>query len=56
MRQQTPLGGSVDLDSVEYDASMNATIEFQIRACEARLCAALLAADVAELGALIADD
>src|SRR3712207_6720364 len=35
---------------------MNADIETQIRACEARLCAALHISDVAELDALIADD
>lgn len=35
---------------------MNAEIETQIRACEARLYTAMLASDVAELDALIADD
>lgn len=35
---------------------MNPDIEAQIRACEARLCAAMLASDVAELETLIADD
>ncbi|PZO34188.1 MAG: DUF4440 domain-containing protein [Shackletoniella antarctica] len=35
---------------------MNPDIEAQIRACEARLCAAMLTSDVAELDALIADD
>jgi ketosteroid isomerase-like protein len=36
--------------------NMNPDIETQIRACEARLYAAMLASDVAELDALIADD
>jgi ketosteroid isomerase-like protein len=35
---------------------MNPEIETQIRACEARLYTAMLASDVAELDALIADD
>ena len=35
---------------------MNPEIETQIRACEARLGTAMLASDVAELDALIADD
>ncbi len=35
---------------------MNPAIETQIRACEARLYAAMLASDVADLDALIADD
>jgi ketosteroid isomerase-like protein len=35
---------------------MNPEIEPQIRACEARLGTAMLASDVAELDALIADD
>jgi ketosteroid isomerase-like protein len=35
---------------------MNLAIETQIRACEARLYAAMLASDVADLDALIADD
>lgn len=35
---------------------MNAEIETHIRACEARLYAAMLTSDVAELDALIADD
>ena len=35
---------------------MNPEIETQIRACEARLATAMLASDVAELDALIADD
>ena len=35
---------------------MNPEIEPQIRACEARLSTAMLASDVAELDALIADD
>jgi ketosteroid isomerase-like protein len=35
---------------------MNSAIETQIRACEARLYAAMLASDVADLDALIADD
>ncbi|MGF1516594.1 MAG: nuclear transport factor 2 family protein [Nodosilinea sp.] len=35
---------------------MNPDIEAQIRACEARLCAAMLTSDVAELETLIADD
>lgn len=35
---------------------MNSEIEPQIRQCEARLYAAMLASDVAELDALIADD
>ena len=35
---------------------MNQEIETQIRACEARLYAAMLASDVAELDSLIADD
>jgi ketosteroid isomerase-like protein len=36
--------------------SMNSNIESQIRTCEARLYAAMLASDVAELDVLIADD
>jgi ketosteroid isomerase-like protein len=36
--------------------AMNLEIETQIRACEARLYAAMLASDVAELDALVADD
>ncbi len=36
--------------------NMNPEIETQIRDCEARLGAAMLASDVAELDALIADD
>ncbi len=35
---------------------MNSNIEAQIRDCETRLYAAMLASDVAELDALIADD
>nr|WP_278003545.1 nuclear transport factor 2 family protein [Nodosilinea sp. TSF1-S3] len=35
---------------------MNSDAEAQIRDCEARLCAAMQASDVAELDALIADD
>ena len=35
---------------------MDSEIEPQIRECEARLCAAMLASDVAELDALIAND
>ena len=35
---------------------MNPEIETQIRACEARLYTAMLASDVAELDALLADD
>ncbi len=35
---------------------MNPTIEAQIRACEVRLYAAMLASDVVDLDALIADD
>ncbi|MCU0545737.1 MAG: nuclear transport factor 2 family protein [Oscillatoriaceae cyanobacterium Prado104] len=35
---------------------MNSEIETQIRECESRLYAAMLASDVAELDALIADD
>jgi ketosteroid isomerase-like protein len=35
---------------------MNSDIEAQIRACETRLYAAMLASDVAELDLLIADD
>ncbi|WP_404783486.1 nuclear transport factor 2 family protein [Altericista sp. CCNU0014] len=35
---------------------MNSEIETQIRECETRLYAAMLASDVAELDALIADD
>lgn len=35
---------------------MNSEIEAQLRACEARLYAAMLASDVSELDALIADD
>ena len=35
---------------------MNPEIENEIRACEARLYSAMLASDVAELDALIADD
>ena len=35
---------------------MNPEIENQIRACEARLYTAMLASDVAELDALLADD
>ena len=35
---------------------MNSEIEAQIRACEARLYTAMLASDVAELNALVADD
>lgn len=37
-------------------SAMNPDIEAQIRACEARLCAAMLTSDVAELETLIADD
>jgi ketosteroid isomerase-like protein len=37
-------------------SSMNPDIEAQIRACETRLYAAMLASDVAELDVLIADD
>lgn len=36
--------------------TMNPEIELQIRECEARLYAAMLASDVAELDALIADE
>jgi ketosteroid isomerase-like protein len=36
--------------------SMNPNIEAQIRACETRLYAAMLASDVAELDVLIADE
>jgi ketosteroid isomerase-like protein len=36
--------------------NMNPDIDTQIRACESRLYAAMLASDVAELDALIADD
>lgn len=36
--------------------NLDPEIEAQIRACEARLYAAMLASDVAELDALIADD
>jgi ketosteroid isomerase-like protein len=35
---------------------LNPDIEAQIRACEMRLCAAMLSSDVAELDVLIADD
>jgi ketosteroid isomerase-like protein len=50
------VGGAHDLTADGTIARMNADIETQIRACEARLSAAMLASDVTELDALIADD
>jgi ketosteroid isomerase-like protein len=42
--------------SLDATENMNPDIETQIRDCETRLYAAMLASDVAELDALIADD
>jgi ketosteroid isomerase-like protein len=42
--------------SMDATENMNPDIEAQIRACETRLYAAMLASDVAELDVLIADD
>ena len=41
---------------MRHNTGMNPDIEAQIRACETRLYAAMLASDMAELDVLIADD